>query len=150
MNTTVTQQARHALAQKQRFSSTCSVPQVLDQIGSKWAILIIYALSQGTKRYSQLQHMIEGISPKMLIQNLRKLEACGLVQRVVYPVVPPQVDYSLSPLGETLVDPLAMLYVWAEKHLHELKSSEVLDKEVCSSQSSDKTIAERSKSYYSP
>lgn len=120
MDAAVVQKARACLAQKQGFSSTCSVPQVLDQIGSKWTILIIYALSQGTKRYSELQQLIEGISPKMLIQNLRKLEACGLVQRVVYPVVPPQVDYSLTPLGETLVDPLAMLYVWAEKHIHEL------------------------------
>jgi DNA-binding HxlR family transcriptional regulator len=96
---------------------------VVDQIGSKWAILILYALSQGTKRYSQLQQFIEGVSPKMLIQNLRRLEACGLVHRVVYPVVPPQFDYSLTPLGETLIEPLAMLYVWAEKHVHELNTS---------------------------
>lgn len=127
MNVAVTQQARACLSQKKEFSSTCSVPQVLDQIGSKWAILIIYALSQGTKRYSELQRMIEGISPKMLIQNLRKLEACRLVQRVIYPVVPPQVDYSLTPLGETLIDPLAMLYVWAEKHVHELSDTKALD-----------------------
>jgi DNA-binding HxlR family transcriptional regulator len=124
MDAATVQQARACLAQKQGFSATCSVPQVLDRIGSKWAILIVYALSQGTKRYSELQQLIEGISPKMLIQNLRKLEACGLVQRVVYPVVPPQVDYSLTPLGETLVDPLAMLYVWAEKHINELAPSE--------------------------
>jgi DNA-binding HxlR family transcriptional regulator len=120
------QRARDCLAQKKGFSSTCSVPQVLDQIGSKWAILIIYALSQGTKRYSELQRLIEGISPKMLIQNLRKLETCGLVKRVVYPVVPPQVDYSLTQLGETLVDPLAILYVWAEKHVHELSDAKTL------------------------
>jgi len=114
------QQAKASLAKKKAFSSACSVPQVLDRIGSKWAILIIYALSQGTKRYSQIQQLIEGISPKMLIQNLRKLEGCGLVKRVVYPVVPPQVEYSLTPLGETLVEPLAMLYTWSEAHVHEL------------------------------
>ncbi|MBW4470558.1 MAG: helix-turn-helix transcriptional regulator [Stenomitos rutilans HA7619-LM2] len=129
MDAAVIQQARACLTQKSEFSSTCSVPQVLDQIGSKWAILIIYALSQGTKRYSQLQQLIEGISPKMLIQNLRKLEICGLVQRVVHPVVPPQVDYSLTSLGETLVDPLAMLYVWAEKHVHELNHAEAPNKQ---------------------
>jgi DNA-binding HxlR family transcriptional regulator len=126
MNTPAIERARQALAQKQKFSAACSVPQVLDLIGSKWAILIVYALSQGTKRYSHLQQTIEGISPKMLIQNLRKLEACGLVERVVYPVVPPQVDYSLTPLGETLVDPLAMLYVWAEEHIHELNDRQVV------------------------
>ena len=121
------QQARACLTQKKVFSSTCSVPQVLDLIGSKWAILIIYALSQGTKRYSQLQQLIEGVSPKMLIQNLRKLETSGLVKRVVYPVVPPQVDYSLTPLGETLVDPLAMLYIWSEDHVHELTNSQLTE-----------------------
>lgn len=123
MDTSVGQQARDCLAKKQAFSPTCAVPQVLEHIGSKWAILIIYALSQGTKRYGQLQKQIEGVSPKMLIQNLRKLEACGLVKRVVHPVVPPQVDYSLTPLGETLIDPLAMLCKWAETHVHELNHS---------------------------
>lgn len=123
MDTSVIQQARACLAKKQEFSPTCAVPQVLEHIGSKWAILIIYALSQGTKRYSQLQQQIEGISPKMLIQNLRKLEACGLVRRVVHPVVPPQVDYSLTPLGETLLDPLALLCEWAENHVHELNQA---------------------------
>jgi len=119
--------AKASLAQKKRFSTTCSVPQVLDRIGSKWAILIIYALSQGTKRYSQLQQLIEGVSPKMLIQNLRKLEASGLVRRVVYPVVPPQVEYSLTPLGETLVAPLALLYQWSEDHVHELTDAPIPD-----------------------
>lgn len=121
------QKARESLRKKQAFNATCIVPQVLDHIGSKWAILIIYALSQGTKRYSQLQKQIEGVSPKMLIQNLRKLEACGLVGRVVHPVVPPQVDYFLTPLGETLVDPLAMLYEWAENHIHEFKQPDLKD-----------------------
>lgn len=122
MNTSVIEQARASLAKKQVFKSSCSVPLLLDRIGSKWAILIIYALSQGTKRYSQLQQQIEGVSPKMLIQNLRKLEAARLVRRVIHPVVPPQVDYSLTPLGETLIDPLAVLYEWAENHVHELNS----------------------------
>jgi DNA-binding HxlR family transcriptional regulator len=123
MDSSTLQQARQALNQKQVFNSTCVVPRVLDHIGSKWAILIIYALSQGTKRYSQLQRQIEGVSPKMLIQNLRKLETCGLVGRLVHPVVPPQVDYFLTPLGETLVDPLAMLYEWAENHIHEFNQT---------------------------
>jgi DNA-binding HxlR family transcriptional regulator len=127
VDTSAIQQARACLAKKQEFSPTCAVPQVLEHIGSKWAILIIYALSQGTKRYGQLQKQIEGVSPKMLIQNLRKLESCGLVRRVVYPVVPPKVDYSLTPLGETLIDPLALLCEWAENHIHELNSTTLPD-----------------------
>ena len=122
MNTAAAQ-GRSYIAAKQVFDDTCAVPRVLEYIASKWAILIIYALSQDTKRYSQLQQQIKGISPKMLIQNLRKLEAAGLVLRVVYPVVPPQVEYSLTPLGETLVDPLAMLCEWAIDHIHELEAS---------------------------
>jgi DNA-binding HxlR family transcriptional regulator len=125
MTSSAIQQARDCLAQKQEFSSACAVPQVLEYIGSKWAILIIYALYQGTKRYSQLQKQIEGISPKMLIQNLRKLETCGLVKRVVYPVVPPQVEYSLTALGETLIDPLAMLCQWAHNHVDELNQTKL-------------------------
>ena len=128
MDTSEIQRARLSLAKKQEFSSTCAVPQVLEHIGSKWAILIIYVLSQGTRRYSQIQHQIEGVSPKMLIQNLRKLEACGLVRRVVHPVVPPQVDYSLTPLGETLIVPLAALYEWAENHVYELNPTRIPDK----------------------
>jgi DNA-binding HxlR family transcriptional regulator len=127
LDSSAIQQARDCLAKKQEFSPTCAVPQVLEHIGSKWAILIIYALSQGTKRYGQLQKQIEGVSPKMLIQNLRKLESCGLVRRVVYPVVPPQVDYSLTLLGETLIDPLALLCEWAENHIHELNSTTMPD-----------------------
>lgn len=128
MDASVIQRARACLAQKQEFSPACAVPQVLEHIGSKWAILIIYVLSQGTRRYSQLQQQIEGVLPKMLIQNLRKLEACGLVRRVVHPIVPPQVDYSLTPLGETLIVPLAMLYEWAENHVHELNHTTTPDK----------------------
>lgn len=113
--------ARAYIANIEVFDTTCAAPQVLEHIASKWVVLIIYVLSQGTKRYSQLQQQIKGISPKMLIQNLRKLEACGLVQRIVHPVMPPQVDYSLTPLGETLVDPLAVLCEWAVEHVHELQ-----------------------------
>ncbi|MBD2104107.1 helix-turn-helix domain-containing protein [Leptolyngbya sp. FACHB-261] len=121
MNNQTNKQARAYLAEAQVFDTTCAAPQALEHIASKWVILIIYALSQGTKRYSQLQQQIKGVSPKMLIQNLRKLEACGLVHRVVHPVVPPQVDYSLTPLGQTLVDPLTVLCEWAINHVHELK-----------------------------
>jgi DNA-binding HxlR family transcriptional regulator len=117
--------SRALLAEKNRFNTACAVPKVLEQIGGKWAILIIYALSQGTKRYSELQRQIEGVSPKMLIQNLRSLETCGLVKRDVYPIVPPQVDYSLTPLGDTLIEPLAMLYEWSIKNVHRIEHAQM-------------------------
>ncbi len=105
------------------FDESCEGHQALEQIANKWTVLIIYALTQGTKRYSELKRQIHGVSPKMLIQNLRRLEKCGLVSRKVYPVVPPQVEYSLTPLGQTLVEPLAILCDWAFKHIHEVKAA---------------------------
>lgn len=117
------QAALDRIAKLETFDESCEGHQALERIANKWTALIIYALTQGTKRYSDLQRQIQGISPKMLIQNLRRLERCGLVSRKVYPVVPPQVEYSLTPLGQTLVEPLAILCEWAYKHMDEVKAA---------------------------
>lgn len=74
-------------------------------------------------RYGALQHQIGGISQKMLTQTLRSLERDGLVRRNVYPVVPPRVEYSLTKLGRTLIEPLRTLCRWSEKHLAELQAN---------------------------
>ncbi len=103
------------------FDTNCAAHQILEHIASKWTILIIYALTQGKKRYNELKQQIVGISPKMLIQNLRNLERCGLIEREVYPTVPPKVEYSLTPLGESLVEPLAVLGEWAYQHIQDVK-----------------------------
>ena len=79
--------------------------------------------NQGKKRYSELKQQIVGVSPKMLIQNLRNLERCGLIEREIYPSVLPHVDYSLTPLGESLVEPLAILGEWAYRHIPEVKAA---------------------------
>ncbi|MBE9212139.1 helix-turn-helix transcriptional regulator [Plectonema cf. radiosum LEGE 06105] len=105
------------------FDESCEGHQALEKIANKWTILIIYALTQGTKRYGELKQQIKGISPKMLIQNLRNLERCGLVERKVFPVVPPKVDYSLTPLGKSLVEPLAIFGEWSYIHIHEVKAA---------------------------
>lgn len=94
--------------------------QGLELISDKWTVLVMYDLKSGTKRLSEMHREIEGISQKMLIQTLRKLERHGLVHRTVYPVVPPQVEYSLLPLGETLIAPLLELCVWTASHADEL------------------------------
>jgi DNA-binding HxlR family transcriptional regulator len=119
------QRALERIANIDIFDEGCEGHQALERIANKWTILIIYALTQGTKRYSDLQRQIRGVSPKMLIQNLRNLERCGLVKRSVYPVVPPKVEYSLTPLGETLVEPLAVLGEWAYVHMHKVKAASV-------------------------
>ena len=105
------------------LDETCSARQVLNLIADKWTVLIIYALNEGTLRSSEIQHMVQGISQKMLIQTLRKLEEDGLVSRKVYPVVPPKVEYSLTPLGRTLIKPLSALCEWAENYMGEVEKA---------------------------
>ena len=94
--------------------------EVLKLITDKWVISVIYALSEGTKRYRQLEREICSVSQKMLTQTLRGLERDGLIERTAYPVVPPRVEYSLTPLGHTLVEPLIALRDWAAAHRDEV------------------------------
>ena len=114
------QPALDRIANRGIFDTECEGHQILDKIANKWTILIIYALTQRKKRYSDLKQQIVGISPKMLVQNLRNLERNGLVQREIYPTVPPKVDYSLTPLGESLAEPLAILGEWAYRHISDV------------------------------
>jgi DNA-binding HxlR family transcriptional regulator len=105
------------------MDAQCPSRLVLDRIADKWTALIIQILARGTMRYAALQREIGGISQKMLTQTLRSLERDGLVQRTVHPVVPPKVEYSLTRLGRTLIEPLHALCRWSEKHLHELQAN---------------------------
>ena len=121
------------LTELEIFSANCPAQQVLESIADKWTVIVVYVLScKGTMRYGELQRLIGGVSQKMLTQTLRNLERDGLVQRKVYPVVPPKVEYSLTPLGETLTEPLAAICTWAEAHFLELEAARKrydLDKE---------------------
>ncbi len=107
------------------MDAQCPSRLVLDRIADKWTALIIQVLANGTKRYAGLQREIGGISQKMLTQTLRSLERDGLVQRKVHPVVPPKVEYSLTKLGRTLIEPLHALCRWSEKHLAELQANRI-------------------------
>ena len=102
------------------FDTSCEGHQLLEKIANKWTILIIYALTQGEKRYSELKQQIVDISPKTLVQNLRNLERSGLIERKVFPSVPPRVEYSLTALGESLAEPLAVLGEWAYQHIKDV------------------------------
>ena len=103
--------------------SQCPSRMVIDLIADKWTIMVVYGLSKGVARYSDLHRMIAGISQKMLTQTLRRLEAHGLVCRTVYPVVPPKVEYGLTPLGESLLAPVSALKVWAENNSDAIEDS---------------------------
>lgn len=98
---------------------------VLDLVADKWAILVIYYLHGKTLRHTQLKVLLEGVSTRMLTLTLRRLEHNGLVKRKVYPVTPPRVEYSLTPLGETLVEPLKHLCVWSESHVDDVRTARV-------------------------
>lgn len=97
--------------------------QALELVSDKWTILIIHALKRGTKRYSELQREIEGVSQRMLIFTLRNMERDGLITRKVFPVVPPKTEYTLTPLGESLWEPLHNLCLWAEAHFDQVLES---------------------------
>ena len=91
----------------------CGIRNLLDRVGDKWSLMIVDILSEGTLRYSELDHKIASISQKMLTVTLKSLETDGLIDRKVYPQVPPRVEYSLTVLGESLLPSINMLKKWA-------------------------------------
>ncbi|MBG1239733.1 winged helix-turn-helix transcriptional regulator [Nostoc sp. NZL] len=103
------------------LGANCPMRQMLDLVGDKWTPPVLYLLSSGTKRYTDFQRQIPGISKKMLTQTLRRLESAGVVNRTVYPIVPPKVEYNLTPFGEKLIEPISGLAEWAWQHQEELK-----------------------------
>jgi DNA-binding HxlR family transcriptional regulator len=98
----------------------CEVRQILDRIADKWSLLVISLLDRRTLRFTELRCEIDGISQRMLTTTLRHLERDGLVHRTVHPVVPPRVDYELTPLGCTLLETIQALVTWTEQHQNEI------------------------------
>ena len=94
----------------------CEVRQILDRIADKWSLLVIALLDERTLRFGELRREIDGISTRMLTVTLRNLERDGLVQRRMYPEIPPRVEYKLSPLGATLLGTIQSLVTWTERH----------------------------------
>ena len=89
---------------------------LLHQIADKWTVLVMALLEQRPQRFTALRRGIGEVSQKMLTQTLREMERDGLIDRKVYPVVPPMVEYSLTPVGRLFIEPLEMLYAWAAKN----------------------------------
>jgi DNA-binding HxlR family transcriptional regulator len=105
------------------LDQNCESRQALDRIADKWTCLVVYALADGPRRHGELRRAIQGISQKMLTQTLRSMERDGLVQRTVIDVIPPHVDYALTPLGQTIITPLVAICQWAMEHLPELQAA---------------------------
>ncbi|KZB84123.1 winged helix-turn-helix transcriptional regulator [Amycolatopsis regifaucium] len=101
----------------------CEVRQILDRVADKWSLLVIALLDRNTLRFTELKYKIDGISQRMLTTTLRHLERDGLVHRTVYPVVPPRVDYALTPLGMTLLQTIQSLVTWTEDHQSEIAAA---------------------------
>jgi DNA-binding HxlR family transcriptional regulator len=101
----------------------CEVRQILDRIADKWSLLVIALLDRRTMRFTELRREIDGISQRMLTMTLRHLERDGLVRRTVHPVVPPRVDYDLTPLGATLHETIKTLVTWTEQHQAEIAAA---------------------------
>jgi len=99
------------------YASQCPCRALLDLLANKWSALAIGALEDGPQRFGQLQRHLQGVSPKVLTQSLRRLEEFGLVDRTVYPAVPLHVEYSLTELGHSAAVPLRMLRSWVEDNI---------------------------------
>lgn len=104
------------------FNKDCPSQKVLSRVADKWAALVICALHENkVMRNGELMRKIGGINQKMLTQTLRNLEMDGLIEREIYPTVPPKVEYTLTMLGEGVYGPLEMICRWTEENLEELK-----------------------------
>lgn len=95
---------------------TCSLKDVLDIIGGKWAMPIIYNLSKGKLRFKEIERTIEGINTRMLVKELKNLEANGIITRTVFATVPPTVEYALTQKGEQLLPSIQSLHKWGQEY----------------------------------
>ncbi len=105
------------------LNAACPSRTVLRHLTDRWTPMIVAVLSQGTARFGDLKSQIQGISPKVLTETLRSMERDGLVSRTVTASVPVRVDYTLTNLGATLIEPMSTLRAWAETHLAEVEAN---------------------------
>ena len=111
------------------FAEQCPSREVLNHVTSRWGVLILVALRDGTHRFSDLRRKMGGVSEKMLAQSLQALEQDGFINRVSYPVVPPHVEYSLTPLGEQVSEKVAALADWIEVNLPQVLANHTVKNE---------------------
>jgi DNA-binding HxlR family transcriptional regulator len=95
------------------FAERCPIRDVLDRLGDRWTLLVLMELQGATLRFSTIKKQIPDVSPRMLAQTLRQLEFDGLISRMQYPTIPPKVEYSLTPLGQSMLKPVGALIEWA-------------------------------------
>ncbi|MEZ4824742.1 MAG: helix-turn-helix domain-containing protein [Bacteroidia bacterium] len=109
---------------KNTDQAACPIRNVLARFGDKWSLLVLLTLGEsGTMRFSELRSEIDDISQKMLTVTLRTLEADGLISRTIYPEIPPRVEYTLTPLGQSLLPILDQMSDWANQHIEQILAS---------------------------
>ena len=97
--------------------------EMIERIADKWTMLVLDVLESGEQRFTRIREQVGGVSQKMLTKTLRDLERDGLVTRHVHPVVPPHVDYKLTPLGESLGESVCGIWLWVEAHAQDVHQS---------------------------
>lgn len=108
------------IASRQRgdlFTPICPSRSVMEHVTSRWGVLVLVALLDGTMRFSELRRKVAGVSEKMLAQTLQALEGDGFVRREVFPVIPPRVDYTLTPMGQEVAQHVETLADWIEENM---------------------------------
>ena len=105
-----------ALEQSGYDFSNCPIRDVVDNLSSKWSLLLVLELSSGPKRFGILRRRVPDISQRMLTQTLRDLQRDGYVSRTVFPTQPPSVEYALTDMGKSFLAPMTALLTWAEAH----------------------------------
>jgi DNA-binding HxlR family transcriptional regulator len=112
-----------ASAPEPHSARACLSREVLDRVGDKWSVMVIHQIGAGTVRFTELRRSIGSISQRMLTVTLRGLERDGIVTRTVYPVIPPRVDYTLTPMGRSLLATICQLVAWADSHLGDVEAA---------------------------
>ncbi|WP_245642131.1 winged helix-turn-helix transcriptional regulator [Nonomuraea candida] len=102
------------------FDPACPSSVMPIRIGEKWSAMVLICLEHGPRRFTEIRTPLRGITPKVLTGTLRALERDGLVTRTAYLEIPPRVEYELTPLGRTLLEPIAACRAWAQNHLPQL------------------------------
>ena len=100
-----------------------AVADILSRIGDKWTVFVVRSLSDGPRRFTEIKRLINGISQRMLTLTLRGLERDGFVTRTVTPTIPPRVDYELTEIGRTLIEPLNTIGEWATTHRQQVEDA---------------------------
>ncbi len=109
-----------------RKSYYCGLEAAFDVIGGKWKVMILWNLRSGSQRFGELKRSVEGVTEKMLIQQLRDMEADGLVIRNAFPEIPPRVEYSISKIGVTLLTAMTPLCEWGTENINRITARRLI------------------------